>query len=182
MVPFPKDLPLPQDEIAGLEAVHGLLTKIMSAQADTHAWQLLRKRSRKHVLGLLWLVALYGEFREQDGAQIVLESTARGPRKEWCWLVRKRDNALHSAMQRAASILGDLGVRVQFTPLNKAWQIKLSLTEEAGGEAALKALKRWVEALAEKHGEPVYGGKSQLEGEAFERFKRGEVRELLEHN
>ena len=108
----------------------------------------------------------------------MLDSSASGPRREWCWLVRKRDNALHTAMQRAASILGDYGARVEFISLKKGWQLKLSFTKKAEGKGALKALKRWVEALAKEHGEPVYAGASKLKGEAFERFKRGDVREV----
>lgn len=176
IAPLPEDLQLSKGQLAGLKAVHSLLTRIMSVEADTLAMQQLRKRSRKHVLGLLWLVALYGDLREADGARVVLESSARGPKREWCWLVRKRDNRLHSAMYRASKILGDYGVAVEFTPLEKAWQITLSFEESAGGDEALNGLKRWVEALAKEHGEPVYAGASKLAGEAFELFKRGDVR------
>ena len=41
------------------------------------------------------------------------------------------------------------------------------------------ALKRWVEALAREHGEPVYAGASKLSGEAFELFKRADLGALL---
>ncbi|MCD6327635.1 hypothetical protein J7M28_08790 [bacterium] len=119
-------------------------------------------------------MALRGDLREEDGAQIVLDGRVHGAREDCGWLVRKRDNALHSFIRHATKHLKGFGALVDFTSLEDGWQLKLSFATAAGGPAALKALKRWVEALAKTHGEPVYAGNSKLKGEAFERFKRGD--------
>jgi len=175
IIPFLDDLPIEQDEANALRAVHALVVGIMTAGAETYAHQLRRKRSRPQMMALLWLIALRGDLQEEDGAQIVLDGRVHGARKDCGWLVRKRDKALHSAIRHATKHLKGFGALVEFSSLKKGWKLKLSFTEKAGGAAALKALKRWVVALAKEHGEPVYAGASRLKGEAFERFKRGEV-------
>ena len=96
-------------------------------------------------------------------------------RKDCGWLVRKRDNALHIFIRHTTKHLKGYGATVEFTSLKNGWLLKLSFAKAAGGAAALKALKRWVETLAKERGEPVYAGASKLKGEAFEWFKRGDV-------
>jgi len=175
ILPFPDDLPIEQDEANALRAVHALVASIMTAGAETYAHQLRRKRSRPQMMALLWLIALRGDLQEGDGAQIVLDGRVHGARKDCGWLVRKRDNALHSAIRHSTKHLKGYGAQAEFTSLKDGWQLKLSFTKAAGGAAALKALKRWVEALAAAHGQPVYAGASKLKGEAFERFKRADM-------
>ena len=175
IVPFPRDLPLSQDETAALKAVHGLLANVMSARAETYAWQLLCRRCRPHALRLLWVVGLHGELMDEHGSQIVLDGATSGSRKECGWMVRKRDNSFDGPTLEAAGFLKDLGVRVEFAPLKKDWLLKLSFEEAAGGDAALKALMRYITTLVEKHGEPIYAGRTRLKGQAFALFSKANM-------
>lgn len=170
---FPDDLPCSEEEISAFRAVHGLLVKVLTAPADVYARQLTLKRRRPHMLGLLWVLGLYGELKEEDGSQLlVLDGTTYGSRKECGWLVRKRDNSFHGVTQQAARFLEDLKVHCEFVPLKRGWLLKLSFGEEAGGKAALDALKRYAVGLGEKYGEPLYAGNTRFKGEAFARFSK----------
>lgn len=176
VVGFPERLATVGDEAAGLAALHQLLERILSAMTDTYARQILLKRRRPHVLGLLWVMGLYGEVEREEPPTLVLDGTVHGQRRECSWLVRKRDNAIHRAVQQAAGLLEDFGVTVQFQPLEANWFLKLYLDDAVGGDQALRALKQYAVALVEKHGEPEYAGSCKLRGEAFVRFSRADMR------
>lgn len=178
IVDFPQDLRFSAQEASALRAVHGLLEHVRSAPAETYARQLLSQRRRPHMLGLLWVVGLYGELEQNDGWQLVLDGTTYGSRKECAWLVRKRDNSLYGAARQAATLLEDCSVRWEFVPSEEGWLLKLSLGEEAAGEAAVRALKQYAVRLAEQHGEPVYVGSCRLKGEAFSLFSKADMRIL----
>jgi hypothetical protein len=172
---FPDDLLLPQEEAAALAAVHKLVVDIQSARAGTYARQLLCKRRRPHMLGLLWAAGYYGDLVENERVQLVLDGTVHGERPEASWFVRKRDNGFFGAVRQAAWLLQDLGVCWEFVSLRDGWLFKLSFDERAGGQPALEALKRYVAGLAEQHGEPTYAGDSRYKGEAYARFARADM-------
>jgi hypothetical protein len=172
---FPDDLPLPKEEAAALAAVHKLIVDIQSARADTPARQLMCKRRRPHMLGLLWAAGCYGDLVENERVQLVLDSTVHGERPETSWFVRKRDNAFFGAVHQAAQILQELGVRWEFASLRHGWLFKISFDERAGGQPALDALKCYVSGLVKQHGEPTYAGNSRYKGEAYARFVRADM-------
>lgn len=179
VVDFPKDLSFVQGEMSAFEAVHKFLKGILSAQTKTYARQLLFKRRRPHILGLLWVLGLYSVFEEENGSQLLLDGAAHGSRKECGWLVRKRDNSLHGVVLQAAELTGDFGMKWEYVPLKKGWLLKLSFEEkEAGDSATLNALRQYTTRLSERYGEPVYAGNSRFTGEAFALFSKADMRVL----
>jgi hypothetical protein len=174
IVDFPEDLPFSKKENAAFEAVHGLISKVLSPRADTYARQLAMKRRKHHILGFLWVSGLYGELKE-GGSQLILDSKEHGSRAECRWMVRKRDNTLAGTMAQGFRILKSYGVKGEFVPSKKEWLMKLSFGKKAGGTAALKALKKYVTRLAEQHGEPVYAGSTRYKGKAFILFSKADM-------
>jgi len=172
---FPKELASREGERAAFAAVHKLIADIQSARADTVARQLVRKRRRPHMLGLLWAAGCYGDLVENECVQLVVDGAVHGDRPEANWFVRKRDFGFHGAVRQAAQLLEDLGLRWEFASLGDGWLFKLSFDERAGGQPALEALQRYVAALAEQHGEPSYAGGSRYKGEAYARFARADM-------
>lgn len=176
VIKFTEDLPLSQEQKFAFEAVHNLLKFILLAQTETYARQLLFKRRKPHMLGLLWAMGQYGEIDEEDGCQLVLDGRTYGSKRECSWLVRKRDNSFYGAVKQATNLLQDYAVRCEFVPLEDGWLLKLEFDEEAGGEVALKALKKYVVGLSDQYGEPVYAGSCRLKGKAFESFAKADMR------
>jgi hypothetical protein len=178
VVEFSEDLPLSQEQKVAFEAVHHLIKCILLAQTETYARQLLFKRRKPHMLGLLWAMGQYGEIDEEDGCQLVLDGRTYGSKRECSWLVRKRDNSFYGAAHQAAKLLHEYAVHCEFIPLEDGWLLKLEFDEEAGGEVALKALKKYVVALSDQYGEPEYAGSCRLKGKAFESFAKADMRLL----
>jgi hypothetical protein len=174
VVEFTEDLPLSQEQKFAFEAVHNLLKFILLAQTETYARQLLLP----HMLGLLWAMGQYGELYEEDGCQLVLDGRTYGSKRECGWLVRKRDNTFYGAVQQATKLLHEYAVRCEFVPLEDGWLLKLEFDEEAGGEEALKALKKYVVGLSDQYGEPEYAGSCRFKGKAFESFAKADMRLL----
>lgn len=174
IVGSPEDLPFSKKERGAFEAVHGLLSKVLSPSADTYARQLALRRRKHHILGLLWVSGLYGEL-DRDGSHLVIDSKEHGSRAECRWMVRKRDNTVSGMITQCFQILKDYGVRGEFVPSKKDWLMKLSFGKKAGGVTALKALKSYVTRLAEEHGEPVYDGSTRFKGKAFKLFSRADM-------
>jgi len=171
---FPSDLPLSSQEIAACKHIHDLIARLQRAQADTYARQLLLKRRRPHSLGLLWVMALYGEI-QKDGRRLALDGAQYGESKQCSWLVRKRDNSFHGAVRQAANLLGEYGLTFEFTPLEEGWSLALSFGKPAGGAAALSILKRYATLLSERHGEPQYAGSTRFRGQAFTLFSKADM-------
>jgi hypothetical protein len=180
LVPFPAGLPLPDDEVKGLESLHSLLTAILQASASLRVRQVLFKQRRKHVLSLLWVFGSHAQI-SQNGSQLVIESSVHDKDPALRGIVRKRDNTLHSAIIAGAELLAPLGASVEHSPQpGKAWHLTLILDPGAGGPPALRALRRYVTALIEVYGEPDYGSASNFKGEAFTSFSRADMRVLGE--
>ena len=175
IVAFPENLPFSQEETMVFKTLHKLLEKILSAYADTCAQQMLLKRRKPHILGLLWVVGFYGELKKENGTQLVLDGTTYEDK----WLVRKYDTTLHTYVVQSFRFLKDFGVQGEFEPLKKGWLLRLSFNESAGGVAALKALKRYTTSLVKKYSEPVYAGNTRYKGEAFTLFSKADMRVLM---
>lgn len=178
IVEFPNNLSFSKKQIAVFKKLHNLFTVIISARADRFSRQILFKRRRQHILGLLWLTGLYGNIRNGKNPQLILDGRVHGSRKQCSWMVRKYDNTFHAFVRQGANMLHDYGVRWEFKPLKKGWLLKLSFKEKAGGRETLKTLKKYVVSLAEEYGEPVYAGNSRLKGNAFALFSKADMRVL----
>lgn len=175
---FPSDLQIPEKEMAGYRTLHKLFTEILSGKAELYVRQVLYKRRKPHMLGILWVIGLYGEFPKGKSDILVLDSKMHGVRREYSWLVRKRYTAFFGSSKEAARLLRDFGVNIDFEKRDKNWKFVMSFGEKAGGKAALRALKKYIEALVKEHGESVYLGNTRFKGNAFRLFSKAEMRIL----
>lgn len=178
IVEFPMDLPLPKKELAAAKSLHGLLSNILSGRADLYVRQVILKRRKPHMLGILWVLGLYGEFMKSNKDSLVLDTEIHGVRKEYSWLVRKRDTAFFGSAKQAAKLLHDFGVGIEFEKRGKDWRFTMSFSKMAGGKAALNALKNYIARLVEEHGEPIYAGNTRFKGDAFKLFLKADMRIL----
>lgn len=172
---FPEQLSVPKNELKAIIQLYNLFVDILTARADFYTRQVLLKRRRPHILGMLWVIGLYGKLEGKKSPSLVLESATHGSKKEYSWLVRKRDNTFYGAARQAARLLKDFGINVEFVQLKKAWKLKMSFTKKAGGTAALKALKKFTTKLANKYGEPTYAGNTRFKGRAFALFSKADM-------
>ena len=167
IIPFPEKTSLTTDKEKRMRILHSLLTTAFSQQADYYARQVLIERRKSYLWGILWVLGLYGDFK--DG-RLVLESTVCGEKKECSRLVRKRDNTLYDSVQDAVESLKKNGIQIEFKPSKKDWTLTLSVEKDNGGPEILKVLKLYISSLVEKYGEPVYVNSYNLKGKAFKLF------------
>jgi hypothetical protein len=175
---FPDELSLPRKELTGYRSLHELLSNILSGRAYLYVRQIILKRRKPHMLGILWVIGLYGEFQKGKTDSLVLDSQKHGVKKEYSWLVRKRDTAFFGSSKEAVKLLRGLGVNIDFERRDKNWRFTMSFDKKAGGNAALHALKVLAERLVEEHGEPVYVGNTRFKGDAFKLFLKADMRIL----
>jgi hypothetical protein len=83
IVDFPSGLRIPAKEVRAYRNLHNLLSNIMSARADLYVRQVLLKRRRPHILGILWTIGLYGEFYKDKPDRLFLDSEIHGVRKQY---------------------------------------------------------------------------------------------------
>jgi hypothetical protein len=175
---FPDGLSSSKGKMAGYKALHELLSNILSGKADLYVRQILIRRRKPHMLGILCVIGLYGEFLNGKTNQLSLDSEIHGVRKEYSWLVRKRDIAFFGSSKEAARLLRDFDLNIDFEKDGKNWRFTMSFGKKAGGKAALKALKKYIEALVKEHGEPVYAGNTRFKGDAYKLFSKADMRIL----
>jgi hypothetical protein len=177
---FPDGLELSEEQMTGFRALHQLMADVLTGRADRCVRQIMLKKRRPLILTLLWVFGRYGDLTA-DGSQLVIDSEAHGSLADFGAIVRKRDNALHAAAAVSVGLLQDLNVRVEHEPLaKKAWRLRMSVGDEAGGGGMLAALKDYAGALVEAYGEPVYAGSGRYKGEAFGCFSKADMRVLSE--
>jgi len=177
IVDFPEDIPFSKDKIKAFKTIHKLLASVVSPHADTYARQLRLKRRRRHILGLLWVMGVYGDL-SKDGSQLALDSKKHGSQTGCKWLVRKRDVTLYDTVEFCLKILHGFGMRYNFETSKRDWTLEIHFTKKAGGSNTLKAFKKYVEKLVEEYGKPEYMWASRFKGEAFTRFKKADMRVL----
>lgn len=179
VVDFPGALPLSHTETAAYRALHRLLADILSARAELYVQQMVLKKRRPVIWNLLWVFGRHGKLVDGDDPHLVIESETLGSLPEFKNIVRKRDNALHGSAAIAAELLHDFGVKIDHIPsTSKDWLLRMTFDDPAGGAAGLRALKRYVTRLIERHGAPTYAGSSRYKGEAFSRFSKADMRPL----
>jgi hypothetical protein len=175
-VDFPHQLPLAAGELLGLQAVHRLLSTLNEVDAESLAMKELLEERRKDLLKVLWTFGVAGEWQEADG-QLVIDDRD--------WRAQKLPSQ-HKRVQRQWEILGEHGVECTFKPLGEGWllpsgwirhrsqkwdvgwQMMLSFAESAGGEAALRALSSYAQALD-----------AELGSKAYRKFAQADMRPLL---
>lgn len=169
---FPPKLPLPPEEEAALEALHGLMSDILTGKADLCVKQMELKKRRKEILNLLWAFGCYGEL-SADGSQLAIASQDCGSQPTFINIVRKKDNTLHISVATSVSLLADFGIIIKHEPLSKKeWLLTMAMSDQVNGRSRLEALKSYVTHLIKIFGEPEYAGSSKYKGEAYDRFRR----------
>jgi hypothetical protein len=177
-VGFPEDLPLSEEESSAFASVHRLLRAANTVDAGTYVMLEKGKKRRQHLLKLLWAFGRWGERKEEGGAHLVLDSDAYYEHKL---------PGQHTRVIEVIKALEERGVHCELVPLgegwllpsgwlrkrtkgwDKAWLIKMAFDEQAGGDAALAALRAYTAGLDEKHGKAAY-----------RRFARADMRGLSE--
>jgi hypothetical protein len=172
IVDFSNKIKLSNKEIISYKIVHQLLKRILSAQANTYARQILIKKRIANILNLLWVFGVYGEIKD---SHLVIDSKTVNKCADFTNIVRKRDNAFHIAASQSVRILKDFGVDVEFIPMKKDWLLKIKFAKIDGGTAAMKALRVYITKLVKKFGKPVYTGASKFKGKAFELFSKADM-------
>jgi hypothetical protein len=167
--PFPMKSGPGTEEESRFRTLHRLLSKVFLQKASSFSGQTLLERKNVYIRGLLWVLGYYGKM-END--RLTITSGEHGNFKECNRLVRKTDNQLHGAIQQAAESIAQFGIKVEFKPQKKAWEIGLLIEPKAGGGEALTALHEYNLRMAEKHGVPVYVDSMNLKGKAFKLFSQ----------
>lgn len=175
---FPKDLPLSEGESSAFAALHRLLTAANTVEAHTYVMLERAKKKRQHLLKLLWAFGCRGERKEDGGPHLVLDCDV---------YYEQKLPGLHSTVVSLMEALEEHGVRCELVPLgegwmlpsgwmkkrtkrwDKGWLLKMAFDEQAGGEAALAALRAYTAGLDEKYGKTAY-----------RRFARADMRGLTE--
>ena len=176
---FPNKLRVLKSERAAFEKLYEFMTEIITGHAKTHARQILMKRRKPHMLGLLWAFGRYGWLKKGKRAQLVIDSGGEGSKPQLGYFVRKRDNQLYDMYVQSFRIIKVFGARGEFVAKKPhTWQLKLSFDMKAGGVSTLGALKRYVTELIAKYGEAKYAGSSQLKGKAYSFFAKADMNVL----
>jgi hypothetical protein len=179
IVAFPGDLSRNGEQTAGFEMLHRLMARILGGRSELYVRQVLLRKRRHTILNILWAFGRYGQIREMNGDQLIINSADHDEPGVLANIVRKCDNALHGGAALSARLLADFGLAMQHTALNKRdWRLTLSLEEEAGGREAMKALRCYTASLVAQYGEPVYRGGSRFKGDAYSRFSQADMRGL----
>jgi hypothetical protein len=171
IIDFPDDLPLPREEIAGLEALHRLLATVEVVDGISYARQAALTKRRQHLLKILWAFGRFGEPGEEGGPHLVIDSET--------YLAQKIQSN-YSTLMDYFDTLGEYGVHCEHVPLTEAgwltpggalrkggWFIRLSFDGRAGGVPALEALQAYAARLDEWH-----------DRNAFRYFSRADMRVL----
>ena len=173
IIDFPENLPLGEEESYGFKPLHRLLSQVGTANNISYARQLALKKTRQHILKILWGFGCFGQYSEQDDASMVLDSEA---------YLDQKIHSYHSRVCEYFKILKKYGVLCEIIPLiekewltptgalrKDGWLMKMSFGKKAGGSMALKSLVTYTAKLQEKYGK-----------NAFRTFSKADMRDLYE--
>jgi hypothetical protein len=167
IVPFPGKTILSAPKTQNMKLLHGVLAGIIGNTADTYVEHILADRMKPYVAGLLWVLGLYGTFKDNS---LVLCGCDHPDRLECVRLVKKTDNRPHKSTSEAISIVARHGMLIKHSSGKKDWTLTLSVEPTAGGAGLLRSLVDYVSALAKDYGIPTYASGYQLKGKAFRAF------------
>ncbi|MBT3374067.1 MAG: DUF3795 domain-containing protein [Lentisphaerae bacterium] len=172
-VPFPVDIELPPADEHALRHVHSLLVAARQMVAgNSYAHRLRMDFTRRHVFDVLWCLAHHGEFVAEPTPHLYL-------RKGNCRRDGQRMPDPHAQVFEQLSLPGVTVEEKQ--PPGKARrrvdddECRLFLSATAGGGDALRMLRRFGDALCQRHGEPEWKGQCRWKGDAFQRFVAADV-------
>ena len=173
IVPFPSETTLDRAQSREMESLHRLLSSVINQRAPTYIEQIVLNRHLPCALALIWSLSYYGLA---DGERLMLSSKVCKDKKECTRFVRKTDNQLHGLVLEAVAQLAEKGLIITFTPLKKEWEMTLKAGSKDRESDTLNSLKRYVNSLATRFGEPVYAGSYNLKGKAFKLFSNVDMR------
>jgi hypothetical protein len=177
---FPDGLTCSEDDLSAYEALHRLMLAFNTHEDRvSYARQEVLKERRRHLLKLLWAFGLSGELGD-DGGNLVVDSRA---------YYAHQGVSYYSRLQDLLNVFGEYGVHCKVVPLAEdewltptgamrekvgregkpAWQLIMSIDDQAGGEPVLGALQSYAVQLDE-----VYGK------QAYRRFAKADMRVLRE--
>jgi Protein of unknown function (DUF3795) len=186
IVDFPDTLSFAEEETAAFKAVHGLLATLRCSSlglrdTDTFGQHYKLENLRAHVLRFLWMLGLYGRFKNEKSKYLVIDARTflanRGNEKTlatWSFL---KDTVFR--------VLSEVGISCERIALKgvketdlvtgtdylryTGWVIRMSFDEKAGCLTALRALQTYARRIDEEYGK-----------KAFQRFQDADMRVLAE--
>jgi hypothetical protein len=172
---FPDDLSFSEEETSAFEALHRLLATVGCADGVSYARQVKLKERRRHLLKILWAFGRFGEFKEEGGSHLVIDSET--------YLAQKIHSS-YSRLKDYCKALEGYGVHCEHVPLTKegwltpggalrkgGWCLKMSFGDDANGTSALRGLQSYAAELDETYGE-----------RAFRYFSKADMRVLVKVN
>jgi hypothetical protein len=169
---FRDGLPRSEREHVAFKALHRILAEVGCVEGISHAQRDALKKRRRHLLKMLWAFGRFGEL-EEGGSRLVLDSET--------YLAQKIQSN-HSAVMDYFEALSEQGVHCELVPLVKegwrtpkgtlrkaGWLMRVSFDDDAGGDAALEALRSYVAMLDGEYGK-----------RAFRYFSKADMRVLGE--
>lgn len=164
---FPDDLPFSEDERSAHRALHGLLRALNTVDADSYVMQNSLKKRREYFLKLLWAFGLHGELKEEGGWHLELDCDA--------YYGQKLAGHYDTVVNHYFEVLEQHGVKCEHVPLGEGWLMpsgwmrksnkrrkagwlmKMAFDQQAGGVAALKALRTYAARLDQEYGKRAPG-------------------------
>lgn len=157
---FPDDLALPKKELSALRAVHNLLTTVGTAEGISYARQEVVKKTRLHILKMLWAFGLKGDLKKKGRQHLQMDSEtylAQKINSDFAHLrsyfeLLKKHGAIckHVAMKEKGWLTPKGALR------RGGWHLELSFLKKAGGAPALKAVQKYTSQLDKKYGKKAF--------------------------
>lgn len=157
---FPENLGVSRKKTAAYKALHVLLRALNRIESVSFARKEALNWRRQHLLKILWGFGLRGQF-SGEADRLEMSSGAYREQMLLSYPIEKVEG-LFKAFE-------EFGVHCRFvsqeldkwlTPTRALrpgdWKVKMSLSEEMGGAAALKVLKEYSKSLDNKFGEAAY--------------------------
>ncbi len=171
---FPDSLTEPQ--ASDFKQLHTVLktlieTTLSGVDADLAIQQQRLKNRVKYLFRFLLIFAIHGNLKEANGLALVVDpATYKGNRGSETGLM-----SLSTLENVIFPNLAKKGIKAEIVKLAKdwkvptgylrirGWEMKLSFTKKAGGEASLKALQAYGKALEKKHGKQAFRNFSKVD-------------------
>ncbi len=163
IVDFPHDISFSKEEMSAFKDLYQLLATIKTISGNTYARQTALKKEKQYILKLLWTFGLFGEFKEEGGSHLVVDSETYAAQK----IPSSSDYS--RVVKHYFRTLEDYGVHCKIVPLmesgwltpggalrKKGWLMKMAFDDSAGGVAALKALRSYTAKLSEEYGKRAF--------------------------
>lgn len=162
-------------EMSPYESLHELISALESKTNVSYAQKEVLKKRREHLMKIMWIFGLYGEFKDNS---LVIDSET--------YTIQKI-HSNYETVKNYISTFKEYGVHCELIPLEKekqdkkgwltptgalrkrGWFMRMSFDDCAGGTPTLRALQNYTAHLSKKHGT-----------KAFTYFSKADMRTLKE--